>query len=86
MDASIRELKANLSGLIRKVRAGDTITVSVHRRPVARIVPIARSGGPGELARIPGIVWKGGKPRGLTSGEKLPRGVRLSDWVAEDRR
>jgi prevent-host-death family protein len=86
MDASIRELKANLSALIRKVQAGDTITVSVHRRPVARIVPIAKGGGADELARIPGIVWKGGKPKGLPGGQVLPRGVQLSDWVAEDRR
>lgn len=86
MDASIRELKANLSGLIRRVLAGETITVSIHRRPVALIVPIAKSGGPDELARIPGIVWKGGKPKGLPSGQTLPRGVCLSDWVAEDRR
>ena len=86
MDASIRELKANLSGLIRKVQAGDTITVSVHRRPVARIVPIGKNGGPDELARIPGIVWKGGKPKGLSRAQILPRGVQLSDWVAEDRR
>jgi prevent-host-death family protein len=86
MGVSIRELKANLTVLIRKVQAGDTITVSVHGLPVARIVPITRSGGPDELARIPGIVWRGGKPWGLSSGQVLPRGVRLSDWVAEDRR
>jgi prevent-host-death family protein len=86
MDISIRELKANLSGLIRRVVAGETITVSVHGRPVVRIVPIAKSGGPDELARIPGIVWKGGKPKGLPCGQNLPRVVRLSDWVAEDRR
>lgn len=86
MDASIRELKAKLSGVIRRVQAGETVTVSVRNRPVARIVPIARSGGLKELLRTPGIVWKGGKPAGLPHGERLPRGVDLSDWVAEDRR
>lgn len=86
MDASIRELKAKLSGVIRRVRAGETVTVSVRNRPVARIVPIARSGGLKELMRTPGIVWKGGKPAGLPHGERLPRGVDLSHWVAEDRR
>lgn len=86
MDASIRELKAKLSGVIRRVQAGETVTVSVRNRPVARIVPIARSGGLKELMRTPGIVWKGGKPAGLPYGERLPRGVDLSDWVAEDRR
>lgn len=41
MDASIRQLKANLSGLIRRVAAGETVTVRVRNRRVARIVPIA---------------------------------------------
>ena len=86
MDANIRELKSKLSSVIRRVRAGETVTVSVRDRPVARIVPIARSAGLGELARTPGIAWKGGKPAGLLHGECLPRGVVLSDWVAEDRR
>ena len=86
MDASIRELKANLSGLIRKVQAGETVTVSVRSRPVARIVPLAAGGGLKALARIPGLAWKGGKPGGLARGERLPRGVELSAWVAEERR
>lgn len=86
MDTNIRELKAKLSGMIRKVQAGETITVSVRSRPVARIVPIARSTDLNELTRTPGIVWKGGKPAGLPLGERVPRGVDLSDWVAEGRR
>ena len=86
MDANIRELKANLSTLIRKVEAGETVTVSVRNRRVARIVPISDRGGLKELARLPGLAWRGGKPLGLARGERLPRGVELSDWVAEDRR
>lgn len=86
MDANIRELKAKLSGVIRKVQAGETVTVSVRNRPVARIVPIAKTSGLKDLMRTPGIVWKGGKPVGLPHGERLPRGVDLSAWVAEDRR
>ena len=45
MDANIRELKAKLSDVIRKVQGGETVTVSVRNRPVARIVPIASRGG-----------------------------------------
>ena len=86
MDANIRELKATLSGVIRKVQAGETVTVRVRNHPVARIVPIATSRGLKELARTPGITWKGGKPAGLPLGERLPRGAALSDWVAEGRR
>jgi prevent-host-death family protein len=86
MDANIRQLKARLSDLIRRVGAGETITVSVRNRPVARIVPIAKARAARDLARTAGIVWKGGKPTGLPRGERSPRGVTLSDWVAEDRR
>jgi prevent-host-death family protein len=86
MDASIRELKAGLSGVIRKVQRGETVTVRVRNRPVARIVPIAAGRGAAQLMRTAGIAWKGGKPAGVRHGERMPRGVALSDWVAEDRR
>ena len=86
MDTSIRELKANLSRLIRRVQSGATVTVRVRRRAVARIVPIDRTIDDEALARVPGIAWKGGKPAGLVRGERLPKTMSLSDWVTEDRR
>lgn len=36
----IRELKQNASAVIRRVEAGETIEVTEHGRPVARIVPL----------------------------------------------
>jgi len=36
----IRALRENLSKAIRRVRAGETLEVTDHGRPVARIVPI----------------------------------------------
>lgn len=86
MDASIRQLKANLSGLIRRVAAGETVTVRVRNRRVARIVPIAERHGLKDLARLPGISWRGGKPKGIARGERLPRGKTVADLVIEDRR
>ena len=86
MDANIRELKANLSSVIRKVEAGETVTVSVRNRRVARIVPIADKGALNGLVHLPGLAWRGGKPLGLARGERLPRGVELSDWGARNRR
>jgi len=86
MKASIRELKAHLSEYIRQVTAGETVTISIHNRPVAQIVPIQRQTTLDDLAAQPGISWNGGKVAGLPRGEKLPGGVSLSDWVAEDRR
>jgi len=86
MDASIRQLKAGLSGVIRKVQAGETVTVHVRNRAVARIVPIASGGGLEALKRVPGLAWKGGKPAGLPQGERMPEGTAVSAWVSEDRR
>ena len=86
MEASIRELKAHLSEYIRQVTAGETITINMHNRPVAQIVPIKQQTTLGDLAAQPGISWNGGKIAGLSRGEILPSGVRLADWVAEDRR
>ena len=38
----IRELRDGLSRHLAEVRAGRTVTVTDHGRPVARIVPIDR--------------------------------------------
>ncbi len=86
METSIRALKAGLSALIRRVEAGETVTVSVRNRRVARIVPMGNANDLTALADIRGLAWKGGKPAGLVRGERMPRGVDLSKWVAGDRR
>ncbi len=39
---NIRELKANLSALIERVVAGETIIVAKRNEPVAELRPIAR--------------------------------------------
>ena len=39
MEVTVRELKAQLSAVIRRVRAGETATVTLYRRPVVRLVP-----------------------------------------------
>jgi prevent-host-death family protein len=36
----IRELRQNASAVLRKVAAGETVEVTDHGRPVARIVPL----------------------------------------------
>lgn len=40
MDIGIRELRDSLSRQLARVRAGETITVTDHGTPIARIVPI----------------------------------------------
>jgi prevent-host-death family protein len=51
---NIHEAKTHLSRLIERVEAGEEITLARAGRPVARLIPIARSREP----RQPGI-WKG---------------------------
>jgi prevent-host-death family protein len=38
----LRELRQNASDIVRRVEAGDTVTVTVSGRPAARIIPINR--------------------------------------------
>lgn len=83
----IRELKSKLSECVRDVKAGATIIVTEHGRPVARIVPEAetleqrlRS-----LKDSGAILWSG---RGLAKTKPLARvrGKRtLADIVIENR-
>ncbi len=46
----IRELKNHLTRYLRTVRQGNAITVTVHGKPIARLVPISP---PGEVALTP---------------------------------
>ena len=88
MEASMRELKARLSEYIRHAAAGETVTINIHNRPAAQIVPIKRQTTLDNLAAQPGISWNGhtGGAVGLQWGEAPLIGESLSDWVAEDRR
>ena len=86
METSIRQLKANLSAYIKKAAAGEAVTVSVHRRPVARIVRFKTGAPRFNLKELAGVRWNGGKPAGLPKGETMRKGVSLSAWVNDDRR
>jgi prevent-host-death family protein len=52
METGIRELKNNLSRYIRRIEAGERISVTAHGRVVAELLP------PGHMARTsPGSRW-----------------------------
>ena len=40
MEVGIRELRADLSRLVKRVHAGEEIVVTDHGKPVARLVPM----------------------------------------------
>jgi prevent-host-death family protein len=42
MNVGVRELRDGLSRHLAEVRAGHTVTVTDHGRPIARIVPVGQ--------------------------------------------
>jgi prevent-host-death family protein len=45
-EVSVRDLRNHTSEVLRRVEAGESATVTVDRRPVARLVPLKREGRP----------------------------------------
>lgn len=85
----IRELKANLSSVLRRVQGGVHVSVTDRGREIARLVP---SSEPKKLAWAHAMVakgevsWNGGKPVGLATRRRLTPGRLASDLIVEDRR
>jgi prevent-host-death family protein len=79
----IRELRDGLSKHLAAVRAGSTITVTDHGRPVARITPV---GTPTALERLvaEGVVHPPAHPK-RPSPEPVVADVSLSETVLADR-
>src|SRR5579875_189098 len=42
VEVSVRDLRNHTSEVLRRVEAGEPVTVTVDRRPVARLIPLAR--------------------------------------------
>jgi prevent-host-death family protein len=83
----IRELKAQISKYLRQVKAGQTLIITDHGKPVGRIVPVEETL-EARMQRLveAGIVrWNGKKlkPREPIAINRGPRQV--ADLVAEDR-
>lgn len=88
MQISVRELKNHLSKYLKLVRGGESVVITSHKRPIARLISIETDGSGDlmtQLTSIPGVIWRGGKPAGariaLADGEKT-----AAEMVLEDRR
>lgn len=85
----MRQLKTQLARYLRAVEAGDSLTVTVRNRPVAKVIPIRTRGEEDEEA-LSALVEKGllrpskRKPRPLKRALKV-RNVRIAEAVLEDR-
>lgn len=80
----IRELRDGLSRYLAEVRAGRSITVTDHGRPVARIVPV---GQPSPLERLiaEGLVQPA-RQRTRSAPRPVEASGTVSDLVVERRR
>lgn len=65
----VRELRQNLSKYLRRVKDGESLTVTERGQEVARVVPLARSEFREMLAELHGITV-------------APTGEKLSDTIA----
>ncbi|HMN28995.1 MAG TPA: type II toxin-antitoxin system prevent-host-death family antitoxin [Caldilineaceae bacterium] len=88
----IRELKANLSAFLQKVKAGSTIVITEHGKPIGRITPLPKSREERLQAMIDtGLISWSGKPfmpiHESELAELEPEASKtVSDILLEDRR
>lgn len=83
MEVGIRELRADLSRFVKRVRAGEEVVVTDHGKAVARLVPLEGERTFDRLVRE-GIIIPAPKPwRGKLL--KPIKGGPLSDLVIEGR-
>jgi prevent-host-death family protein len=87
LTVGVRELKAQLSEYLRRVKSGQTILITERGKPIGRIVPEEKSleGRMQQLAKAGFVSWNGERlpprePAVINPGPKL-----ISDLVSEGR-
>lgn len=88
MAIPVRDLKAHLSSILARARAGEIIEVTSHNKPIARIVGIPEPARHdlGALVAEGLVSWSGGKPSFPKKRWKLSQGGKtLSEMILEDR-
>jgi len=86
----VRDLKSHLSQWLARVRSGEVVEITSHRRPIARLTGCshAEDGSPSPLRQAidSGIVsWNGRKPEFPPPVRLSGEGPSLSDLVLEGR-
>lgn len=83
---TVRELKAQLSAYLRRVEAGEVVTITRHGKAIGRIVPVAESveARLEELTRAGLIAWNGERlpllaPIARVEGERNVAALLLED-------
>ena len=83
----IRELKARLASYLRQVKAGNTVVITEHGKPVGRIVPMKTSTQDRmqELIQAGVIAWSGRKPKRRVPTVKVRGNRTVAELLLEDR-
>ena len=89
MHVSIRDLKARLSEYLRHAAGGREVVVTLHNRPIAKLVPIssAPESEQDALQRLTAMSWvrpaSGSAPVGSRNPARPPHGgTRVSDLLS----
>ncbi len=93
MKVNVRDLKAHLSAYLRRVQAGEEITIMSRNQPVAQLAPVktrmARDATATDihrrLAATVGFLWQEGKPKGGRGVELHGTGPAAADAVLDER-
>lgn len=82
----VRDLKASLSAYLRRVSEGESVVVTDHGRPVARLIPPDVPESLSRLIRAGRLNWTGRRLAPARVRPKLRgRGPTLSQIVLRDR-
>jgi prevent-host-death family protein len=83
----VRELKANLSAVLRRVKAGTTVVITDRGTPVGRIVPERASldAKLHDLAAAGLIAWSGERLRSVPPLARTRGPKTVADLLLEDR-
>ncbi len=84
VDVGVRDLKNNLSRHLKTVKDGETITVTEHGRPIARIEPIV------ELSRLEQMIADGSATAAKEPKGELPPPIKhdggsILEFIEEQR-
>jgi len=86
MEVGIRELRADLSRWLKRVEAGEAITVTDHGRPVARVIPADEIESAYDKLVREGVITPAKRPRRKTLPPPVKAKGSVSDLVLEGRR
>lgn len=84
----VRTLKNQTSAVLRRVKRGETLTITDRNQPVAVLLPAGSASMDAmvqELCKTGRLSWGGGKPVGCAKPARV-RGRPVSRAVIEDRR